>query len=542
MPKEIIDLDEGFEEFLEELEDYVKNPSKYNNYEMPDFTKPFTEEEKQGFIDQYTNATQVFNKELPDEMKIEFDPDGFRKKINDPEQAEMYRRTIFVNEQKDKKHELNEKYKREFAKQIEFAKKKTNKELPLDRVMQMLLKVDGSEASDNFNRKLLNFYYNHPNEVAQAVLKGIIKADSTVYQGILKDDYERCKVYTDNFVRSYIAYEAQHVLDVMEKDGDLTKEIKKNPMISFLQAQQSLGSGFGSADMFAMPKMTIEQLGLLSVQSNPEKAKYMNIVAKNGFDSTFDTVKEEIKLLNKTGVLDDKEPALTYKAIETKDGKVKEIKLLDAIQSKDSNVTIVKRSEEEKQNMLYITNGIKLRYEVVRRFKEDFVSSYNDRNPQTKIDKFSQSKILDSHKGGFFERLFNTTSKEYKDFVENFKKFTDPNNHDISVKDKLIESAKAYINHKNIDNVVDLANFDDATGKERINLCLSVLDSLNVKLGSYKLIEDNPVAEEKKDNIVRVQVDGLEKDTDIEKTDTTKENNKVAAKNKTIQVEVEKVK
>ena len=539
MPEEYIDLDEEFDEFLEELEDYVKNPSQYRNYEMPDFTKPFTEEEKQGFIDQYTNATQVFNNNLPDEMKIEFDPDGFRKKINDPNQAEMYRRTVFVNEQIAKKFELSKKYKSEFGKY------KTNKELPLDRVMTMLLKPDGSEASDNFNRKLLNFYYNHPNEVSQAVLNGIIKADSTVYEGILKDDYERCKVYTDNFERSYIAYEALHVLDVMEKsDGDLTKEIKKNPMIVFLQAQQSLGSGFGSADLFAMPKVTIEQLGQLSVQSNPEKEKYLNIVAKSGFDTTFDDVQKDIKLLKEKGFLSDKETALTYKAIETKDGKEKEIKLLDAIKSKDSNVKIeiVKRSDEEKQNMLYITNGLKQRYaeRQVSRFKEKFVSSYNDQNPQTKIDKFDQSKILDNHKGGFFERLFNTTSKEYKDFVENFKKFTDPENPDISVKDKLIESAKAYIEHKNIDNLVDLAALDDATGKERIKLCLSVLSSLDVKLGSYKLIEDNPVVEEKKD-IVRVQVDGLEKDTDIEKTDTTKENNKVAAKNKTIQVEVEKV-
>ena len=536
MPGEYIDLDEEFEEFLEELEDYVKNPSQYRNYEMPDFTKPFTEEEKQGFIDQYTNATQVFNKDLPDEMKIEFDPDGFRKKINDPNQAEMYRRTVFVNEQKAKKLELNKKYKSEFV------KKKDNKELPLDRVMAMLLKTDGSPESENFNRKLLNFYYNRPNEVSQAVLKGIIKADSTVYEGILKDDYERCKVYTDNFVRSYIAYEAQRVLDVMEKDGDLTKEIKRNPMISFMQVQQNLGSGFGSADMFAMPKLTMEQLGLLSVQSNPEKEKYMNIVAKNGFDTTLDAAQKDIKLLKEKGFLSDKETALTYKAIETKDGKEKEIKLLDAIKNEDPNVKIeiVKRSEEEKQNMLYITNGIKLRYEVVRRFKEDFVSSYNDQNPQTKIDKFDQSKILDSHKGGFFERLFNTTSNEYKEFVENFKKFTDPNNHDTSVKDKLIESAKAYIEHKNIDNLVDLAALDDVTGKERIKLCLSVLSSLNVKLGSYKLIEDNPVVEEKKDNIVRVQVDGLERDTNIEKTNKT-EKTKVEAKNKTVQVEVEKV-
>lgn len=148
--------------------------------------------------------------------------------------------------------------------------------------------------------------------------------------------------------------------------------------------------------------------------------------------------------------------------------------------------------------------------------------------------------ILNKNNGGFFERLFNTTSNEYKEFVENFKKFTDPNNHDTSVKDKLIESAKAYIEHKNIDNLVDLAALDDVTGKERIKLCLSVLSSLNVKLGSYKLIEDNPVVEEKKDNIVRVQVDGLERDTNIEKTNKT-EKTKVEAKNKTVQVEVEKV-
>ena len=67
------------------------------------------------------------------------------------------------------------------------------------------------------------------------------------------------------------------------------------------------------------------------------------------------------------------------------------------------------------------------------------------------------------------------------------------------------------------------------------------MDSLGVKLGSYKLIEDNPVVEEKKDNIVRVQVDGLERDTNIEKTYKPKENNKVETKNKTVQVEVEKV-
>ena len=526
------------ENFLAELEDYVKNPIKYvRYYAMPNFEEQqFTDKEKKAFEDEYTKAVNAFNKVLPDDMKLDLDLEGFRKKMNDPKQVEMYRRISFVNKLSADKDKFQKYYKNKFA------IKKTNKELPLDRVITTLMRVDDSKASDDFNKKLMNFYYKYPYEVSQAVLKGIFKADSKVYEGILKDDYERCKVYTENFERSYMAYEVKRVLDVMGNDGKIVDELKNNPMIPLLQAQSSLSTKFGSEYSFAMPKLTMEQYEKIAHKSIPDTQPYMVKITGVVLDIGFENSKNEIKLLKEKGYLNDKETALTYKAVEVKDGKEKEINLLDALKSKNPNVKIVKRSEEEKQNMLYITNGIKLRYEVVRRFKEDFVSSYNDQNPQTKIDKFDQSKILDSHKGGFFERLFNTTSNEYKEFVENFKKFTDPNNHDTSVKDKLIESAKAYIEHKNIDNVVDLAALEDgSTGKERIKLCLSVLSSLDVKLGSYKLIEDNPVVEEKKDNIVRVQVEGLEKDTNIEKTSTTKEKT-IETKNKTVQVEVEKVK
>ena len=534
MPKEYIDLDEEFEEFLEELEDYVKNPSEYVKYEMPNFEEPFTDEEKKAFEDEYTKAVNAFNKVLPDDMKLNLDLEGFHKKINDPEQVEMYRRISFVNEISAKKDKIQKQYKSTFDKEITEKKEQH----PIGRIISTLMRADGSEASENFNKKLMDFYYKYPNEVAQAVLKGIFKADSKVYEGILKDDYERCKVYTDNFERSYIAWEVKHVLDVMEKDGEIVDELKNSPMITLLQAQSSLKANFGSTDSFAMPKITMDQFNKITHQSIPDTLPFFGKISGVVYGSDIDDVKKDIKLLKEKGYLNDEETALTYKAIETKDGKEKEIKLLDAIKSKDSNVKIIKRSEEEKQNMLNITTGLKNRYEI-RRFKEDFVSSYNDKNPQTKIDKFDQSKILDYHKGGFFERLFNTTSKEYKEFVENFKKFTDPENPDISVKDKLIESAKAYIEHKNVSDVVDLAALEDGTGKERVKLCLSVLSSLNVKQGGFKLIEDNPVVEEKKDNIVRVQVDGLEKDTDIEKSNKPKENNKVESK--TVQVEVEKV-
>jgi hypothetical protein len=531
MPEEYVDLDEEFEEFLEELEDYVKNPSEYVKYEMPNFEEPFTDEEKKAFEDEYTKAVNAFNKVLPDNMKLDLDLEGFHKKMNDPKQVEMYRRISFINELSAKKDKIQKYYKSTFDKEITQKKEQH----PIGRIIPTLMRADGSEASETFNKKLMNFYYKYPNEVSQAVLKGIFKADSKVYEGILKDDYERCKVYTDNFERSYMAYEVKHVLDVMENDGKIVDELKNSPMIILLQAQSSLKTNFGSIDSFAMPKITMDQFEKITHQSIPDTVPFFGKISGVVLGSDIDNVKKDIKLLKDKGYLNDEETALTYKAIETKDGKEKEINLLDALKSKDPNVKIeiVKRSEEEKQNMLNITTGLKHRYEV-RCFKKEFVSSYNAKDPQTKIDKFDQSKILDNHKGGFFERLFNTTSKEYKEFVENFKKYTDPENPDISVKDKLIESAKAYIEHKNVSDVVDLAALEDGTGKERVKLCLSVLSSLNVEEGSFKLIEDNPVVEEKKDNIVRVQVDGLEKDTNIEKSNKPKEKNKVETKNKTI--------
>ena len=71
-----------------------------------------------------------------------------------------------------------------------------------------------------------------------------------------------------------------------------------------------------------------------------------------------------------------------------------------------------------------------------------------------------------------------------------------------------------------------------------MKLCLSVLSSLNVKQGGFKLIEDNPVVEEKIDNIVRTQVDGLEKDTDIEKSTVKKTNTNEKENTKSIETDM----
>ena len=533
---------EELQNFLAELEDYVKNPIKYvRYYAMPNFEEqPFTDKEKKAFEDEYTKAVNAFNKVLPDDMKLDLDLEGLHKKMNDPKQVEMYRRISFVNKISAEKDKFQKYYKDVFF------KKNTKEELPLDRVITTLMRADDSKESDDFNKKLMNFYYKYPYEVSQAVLKGIFKADSKVYEGILKDDYERCKVYTENFERSYMAYEVQRVLDVMKSDGDLTKEIKKNPMISLLQAQSSLSTKFGSEYSFAMPKLTMEQYEKIAQKSIPDTQPYMVKITGVVLDIGLENVKNEIKLLKEKGYLNDKETALTYKAIEVKDGKEKEIKLLDAIKIKDPNVKIVKRSEEEKENMLYITNGLKYRYaeRQVSRFEDAYVSSYNAKNPQTKIDKFNQDIILDQNKGGFFERLFNTTSKEYKDFTKALKNYTDKESPDFGNNRKLADAAKAYLKHKNVTDEHSIEKLD-STGRNRVKLCQTIIDAVDKAQKPVIKEIDKPVKNVNDNKIElnvtengpeREVVKNLEQDVNIEKS-KLKENNKVETKNKTVVIE-----
>ena len=539
---------EELQNFLAELEDYVKNPSEYVKYEMPNFQEPFTDKEKKAFEEEYTKAVNAFNKVLKDDMKLDLDLEGFHKKLNDPKQVEMYRRISFVNELNAKKDKIQKDYKSTFPKEIT----KNGKEYPIGRIITTLMRADGSEASDNFNKKLMDYYYKYPNELAQAVLKGIFKADSKVYEGLTMDDYERCKVYTENFERSYMAYEVKRVLDVMESDGKIVDELKNSPMIPFLQAQGSLSANFDSNNSFAMPKLTMDQFEKITHQSIPDTLPFFGKLTGVVLGSDIEDVKKDIKLLKEKGYFNDKETALTYKAIETKDGKEKEIKLLDAIKSKDPNVKIIKRSEEEKQNMLNITNGLKHRYELrqqisqqIRRFEDAFVSSYNDKNPQTKIANFNEDMILDQNKGGFFERLFNTTSQEYRNFTDALKNYSDIDSPDFGNPKILADAAKAYIAHKNVTDEPSIERLD-STGRNRVKLCQAIIEAVDKVQESVIKEIDEPVKNvadnEKEANIVdkgpeRESVKDLEQDVDIEKSNKLKGNNKVEIKNKTVVIE-----
>lgn len=116
--------------------------------------------------------------------------------------------------------------------------------------------------------------------------------------------------------------------------------------------------------------------------------------------------------------------------------------------------------------------------------------------------------ILDKNKGGFFERLFRTTSNEYNNFKNTFKAYNDKNNKLYGNKEALRTAALAYIKHK-FPNLKDdeepdynIADNLKGTSLNRTMLCLTVLEKLKYQEEIEKLNEtfNNPTIEnEQKD-------------------------------------------
>lgn len=94
-------------------------------------------------------------------------------------------------------------------------------------------------------------------------------------------------------------------------------------------------------------------------------------------------------------------------------------------------------------------------------------------------------EILASHKGGFFENFFGTTSNEYKEFAKSFKNFLSDTPDKGNYAD-VRQNALNYLDHKLPSFKMFNASFDekdieklDATGKGRVMLCLNTIKAID---------------------------------------------------------------
>lgn len=471
--------------YLAEVEDFVRNPSKYHKGE-PDFTKPLSDKEKEEIEEHYKNNIEKYNNALPDGMKLKLDLNDLHNKMNDPKQAEIYRRAKYIAEKEKKQVALFEKYKSKID--------VTNEKYPLTRNLPNLLRIDNSKESKEFNQRFLRLYSKHPFEFGQAVLKGIYKADSSIYNSILKDDYERCKDYCDNYEASVIAFNEKNISTIMGKDGGLVEEFKNTNQTRLIQLKQELDSGFTRPEfIFEIPNMTDAQFQKCFAKLKNKED--VDLLTRKAVANDIKQTRKIITSLKEKGYLDDKEPLLTYKAIEVKNGKKEEISIIDAVSKNDPTIQIVKRTEEEKEKMLQFSNGIIKREEERRAAKFDFIN---------KTENVSAKDSLAKH---------HDAIKKYMDFAgqaKNDEEHKLENSYDALLGLHCINDAIRFINQKLEDNLFDnkeeilktakgygflvdgkgIKQFDSIIGNESLkNIDINFFNEIEEKLTTDEILE-----------------------------------------------------
>lgn len=145
---------------------------------------------------------------------------------------------------------------------------------------------------------------------------------------------------------------------------------------------------------------------------------------------------------------------------------------------------------------------------------DNFVRAFNDLNTQTKGRNTGKTidQILDDNKGGYFERKFSSSSREYKALVEAVKAATNPDSRTYGDLSGAKLYAQKYVDHK----LPQGANFEKLSENEkrRVEFCHTIMGAtlqteLNQKMeeSKIKLAPDNDLFQQNLKNDVDLDVE-----------------------------------
>ena len=123
---------------------------------------------------------------------------------------------------------------------------------------------------------------------------------------------------------------------------------------------------------------------------------------------------------------------------------------------------------------------------------DKFVQSFDDLNKQTKGRNAGKSisQILNDNKGGYFERKFDSSSREYKALVSSIDAATDPGSPTYGDLNGVKLYAQKYVDHK----LPEGANFDKLSENEkrRVEFCHTIIGAI-AQMEFSKKMEDSKI-------------------------------------------------
>lgn len=436
----------------------VKMGVKFDN----NVEEGFTKEEKAQIIAKNQQIIAELNKYLPDDQKIQPDP-NFEKKLNDPQIAKMYHLGQKIKERDDKQRQIWDELKSKYG------------STRVNFTAMGSLRTGNTPEDRAYNETLYRNFKEDPDKFIYKQYHKMLQTSGKELYDLGDDPLKQGQYYLDNYEKVSYASNINSVVTSENNKGIFADELKGN-----IKSIASLGhmmyqtkyalNDVNSLDKIAFPTLNQNQINkLYDSRFSSEHYNDMPDVTGKVRDLKYgwgkepspkqmmDTIKE------KTGVDLSNDPHfMTSKIFYDKDGKPMDV---DDIVKGKNNFGSVKEVTDptQKRGLRGITNEFKLTY------MKNWKTAFNDKMG-VKGSKIDIDAIEQKNKGSFFQRMFRRPSKEYTAMMNAFKEYNDPKSKDFMNKDKLSTATQAYVDHKN-----DKGSVKSKADKDRMEFAENVL-------------------------------------------------------------------
>ena len=483
----------------------------------------FTDEEKRVLREKYLNNITRLNKYLPNGQKLRPNFREFNRKINDPKIQRMYIKGMEIAQNKIKRlklfNELDQKYR--------YLRKPDHRYF-MNRTLYYLL--DLRPGAEKYNEALVKLYEEHPEAVSQYAYQKAMEFNPGEILKIAKvNDYENLAIdfYAKNRIDCDFAY---CINDGVDREVPFTEDGQKymGAVRYNYQLIHNVGGFINNIneEYLTVPTLTDDQKdALMESRLREDDDEFLNRVMSN-LDATIKATKNEVKTFSRNCVNGhyniDRPGAFSYYVMKD-NNRNKYLPFTDKLSGDIKTETeLIQLDENTSKNIRrfyerdYIADeNVKfprpLPNDVMAEYLNEFRYRYalNNNKDLYKIEDQTLAQLHASVKKGFFEYIRNSTSQYTKDLQTAIKNFETPGNKDYQNKEKLKESAQAYLDHRGVHNRRDALRQSSAA-KNRSLIALDIIAAVDATKEKAVINIDNDL-EKDDNNINLINEDGKNK-------------------------------
>ena len=465
-----------------------------------------TKQEKNELKRQYRQNVNYINQHLDpgNRNRVPLNMAAFERRLNDPKEVKLYKSGLEYNRKAAAQEATYERIKNTYDQPF----KLPGKTYALDRVIHCLMIPEISEEAEAYNREVVKQYREHPEAMAQTLLKKVFQVNPKYF-----DDYHRTQDFDglmlDRYKRDEViettAFNIHHVLTDLKTAGLLNETVLQNK--DAIEGNYE-ALGYSLTQIGAIKDDAYFTIPYIDVDS------FMEVTTNAGGDNTFcrrlqaSQTAVENQGPNRRGasaVVDLQGPnerlnvpgAMGRFIGEYTDEVTGEINKASPIsraiageEGGNFNTTVLPVSEIRKMDNVLnkdFTNekGFKMpekpaMYRNVAETARSLIIeelAIRTQGNASKIDSDGLYSVADSYAGNFKERFFHTTSRQYKNFKSVLNKFENPRSRGYKDTNALKTAANEYLIHKGVHNLQEAMALPQP-GKDRALLCLTTLEKV----------------------------------------------------------------